>query len=264
MMVEMVGDDLVSIAEQLDRAVLDATAVPQIAEQAGLSLDDAYEVQRLSIACRERRGERLVGVKLGFTSRAKMAQMGLSSMIFGLLTDGMMLEEGGSVPHARFIHPRVEPEIAFRLKSRLAGNVGLTQAMAAVEYVAPAIEVLDSRYRDFKFSLADVVADNTSAAGFVVGPAEDPSFDIGNLGLALSVNGVVREIGSTAAILGNPWRSLVAAARLAAQYGMELSEGDIVMAGAATAAIAVAANDRVTLETQGMQPVQVAFSAEPR
>jgi len=245
--------DLSAIAERLDDAAAHARAMPQLAET--LTLAQAYEVQTLAIHRRLVRGERLVGMKMGFTSRAKMAQMGISDMIFGRLTSGMVVEDGATTPRARYVHPRVEPEIAFLLKRTLVGPVSHAEAFAAVEAVAPAVEIIDSRYENFKFSLADVVADNASSSGFVLGAACLPEFDIANLGMALFVDGLPREVGSSAAILGNPWRSLIAASRFAEQFGFELRPGDIVMAGGATAAVAVEAGARVVLETQGMAPV---------
>jgi 2-oxo-3-hexenedioate decarboxylase len=117
--------------------------------------------------------------------------------------------------------------------------------------VAPALEVIDSRYRDFKFSLADVVADNCSAAAIVVGSWADPaSVDVGNLGLLLEVDGQVAQLGSSAAILGHPVRSLVAAARLVGAAGERLEPGDLLMAGGATEAVAIGPGSRVRLEME--------------
>ena len=252
--------DIQGIARRLDQAARDATAIPQISTERELGMDEAYAVQAELMRLREARGEKLVGLKMGFTSRAKMAQMGLSTMIFGRLTDGMLVEDGGGRPHAGFVHPRVEPEIAFCLRKRLVGRVTLTEAAAAVEWIAPAIEVIDSRYKDFRFSLADVVADNSSSSGFVLGAASPPTVDIANLGMIMSVDGMPREVGSSAAILGNPWRSLAAAAAFAAQYGFELRPGDVIMAGGATAAVAVGAGARISLETQDLARVQFTLS----
>lgn len=246
------------LARLLDEAARDGRAIPQLQEN--LTLDQAYEVQALALARRIERGEQVSGLKMGFTSRAKMVQMGIETMIFGRITDAMAVEEGGASPHARYVHPRVEPEIAFRLGRPLSGRITHFDAMAAVEWIAPAIEIIDSRYENFKFSLADVVADNSSASGYVIGPAHRPDMDISNLGMVLSVDGVAREIGSSAAILGNPWRSLVAAAAFAERYGFVLRAGDIVMAGGATAAVAVDAGARVKLETQGLSEIAFSFS----
>jgi 2-oxo-3-hexenedioate decarboxylase len=240
--------DLDSIAARLDDAALTASAVPQL--EAGLTLDQAYEIQSRSLTRRHSRGERRIGIKMGFTSRAKMAQMGVSDMIFGRLTDRMLIEAGVPVSISRFVHPRVEPEVAFLLKAPLSGRIDPMTAMAAVAAVAPALEIIDSRYENFKFSLTDVVADNSSSSGLVIGPWADPAIDLGNLGMLMEIDGAARQIGSTAAILGHPVFSLVAAARLTAERGEPLVAGDIVMAGGATAAEALAPGHYVRLSVE--------------
>ena len=187
------------LAELLDDAAREAREVEQIDPEGQLSLQDAYAIQKASIERRVSRGERRVGVKMGFTSRAKMVQMGVTDVIWGRLTSGMLIEEGMAAAFARFVHPRVEPEIAFVLKQPLAGQVTAAEALASVEAVAPALEIIDSRYRDFKFTLPDVIADNASSSGFVVGPWSDPREDFSNLGLTMSIDGRVVQVGSTAA-----------------------------------------------------------------
>ncbi|MFM0194476.1 MULTISPECIES: 2-keto-4-pentenoate hydratase [Paraburkholderia] len=228
--------NIAELAKLLDDAALNATEVTRFDREGRLSLDEAYRIQAESIRRRLDRGERRVGVKMGFTSRAKMVQMGLSDVIWGRLTDAMQIEEGTAIDLSRFIHARCEPEIAFILKRPLEGNVTGPQALAAVEAIAPAIEIIDSRYKDFKFSLPEVIADNASSSGFVIGAWCDPKIDFSNLGLTVSIDGRVVQVGSTAALLGHPLRSLVAAARLSAEAGEPLQAGWIVMAGGATPA----------------------------
>jgi 2-oxo-3-hexenedioate decarboxylase len=242
--------DLAQLAERLDEAQRMATATPQLAEAIGL--DEAYQVQKASMERRYARGESRVGIKMGFTSRAKMVQMGIDEMIWGRLTDAMLVEDGGTIDFTRFVHPRVEPEIAFLLKAPLAGKVTPIAALAAVEGIAPALEIIDSRYENFKFSLTDVVADNSSSSAFVVGPWSNPAIDFSNLGMILEINGAARQVGSSAAILGHPIRSLVAAARLAAEAGEPLQAGDIVMAGGATTAEHLAPGQHVRVSVQAL------------
>ena len=247
------GADLDAIASTLDQAARQA----RLTEQPGddLTLAEAYEVQARSLALRRRRGERRAGYKLGFTSRAKMAQMGLHEVIWGRLTDAMVVEDGTAVHAGRFIHPRVEPEVCFLLGEPLAGITTPLAALRAVAGVAAALEIIDSRYRDFKFSLADVIADNCSAAAVVVGPWADPATAVANLGLVLEVDGAPAQIGSTAAILGDPVRSLVTAARLVAAAGERLRAGDLLMAGGATEAVALAPGARARLEMERLGAV---------
>lgn len=239
---------IAALAQRLDDAARTATATAQLAEP--ISIEEAYAVQTQSMALRYARGERRIGMKMGMTSRAKMSQMGLKDLIWGRLTNAMLVEDGGKIDIAAFVHPRVEPEIAFLLGAPLGETVTPMAARAALAGVAPALEIIDSRYQNFRFSLTDVIADNASSSAFVTGSWADPATDLSNLGMILEIDGVVRQIGSTAAILGNPIRSLVAAARLAARAGEPLQAGDVIMAGGATAAEALAPNQHVRLEVQ--------------
>ena len=247
--------DIAAIAQRLDTAMRDARAVPQLAEQ--LSLDQAFAVQPASLARRYARGERRAGNKMGFTSLAKMEQMGISDVIWGRLTDAMQVADGGTVAFERFVHPRIEPEIAFLLAADLPAEISEAEAHAALAGVAPALELIDSRYENFRFSLSDVVADNSSSSAFVVGAWQAPFTDLADLSFTMSIDGEPKQIGSSAAILGDPIRSLVRAARLAAAAGEPLKAGDIVMAGGATAAEALTPGNRATLDVDRLGGVSV-------
>jgi 2-oxo-3-hexenedioate decarboxylase len=243
---------LVALAERLDDAARHARAVAQLAEP--VTLAEAYEVQRLSVERRLQRGEVRTGVKMGFTSKPTLEQLGLRAPIWGRLTSGMLVDDAATIDPSRYVRPRVEPEIAFRLARPLSGRVTLPEAAAAIDGVAPALEIIDSRYENFTFSLSDVVADNVSASGYVLGPWFDPQVDAGNLGMVLEIDG--RPVhGSSAAILDHPLRSLVAAARLVAEAGETLRAGDVVMAGSATAAEALTPGCRVRLSVERLGDV---------
>ncbi|GAA1890811.1 2-keto-4-pentenoate hydratase [Actinomadura bangladeshensis] len=241
-------------AERLDTAQHTATAVEQL--PAGLTPADAYAIQDAVIARRLARGERPAGLKLGFTSKAKMAQMGVSEVIVGRLTDAMRVPDGGEVALGRFIHPRVEPEVAYRI----ARDVTPDDDELPVDAVAPALEIIDSRYRDFRFSLPDVIADNASSAGFVVGPWQPLGADLGDLAVRLTVGGEVVETGSTSAILGHPDRALPALLEIARRQGMPLRAGDVVLAGGATAA-APFPPGRVNVDITGLGTASVMGTA---
>lgn len=247
---------LEALAIRLDEAASTATATPQLPSDQQIDATSAYAVQRMVVEKRLQRGERLVGIKMGLTSRAKMEQVNVKEVIFGQLTDGMRHEEGGMVPRSAFIHPRAEPEIAYLLKKPLSGSVSPAEALSAVEAVAPAIEIIDSRYENFKFALGDVIADNSSSSGFVLGNWFAPDTDVANLGIVVRCNGHACEVGSTAAILGHPIRSLVAASDMVSRAGLSLNAGDIVLAGGATAAVPVQANDHIAVDFQNLGRVQ--------
>lgn len=254
-----VSDEAAVLAARLDEAARSATAVPQLA--AGLDPDAAYGVQAALVQCRLARGERLVGLKMGLTSRAKMAQMGVDEVIWGRLTDAMRVPDGGEVAVDAFIHPRVEPEVAFLLgRAPSPGDDFAT----VVQAVAPAIELIDSRYRDFTFTLPDVIADNTSAAGFVIGPWQPVPPGLDNLGVLLEMDGRVVQTGSTAAILGDPRRAFDEAVRLSARHGVRLQEGWILLAGAATAAVPLTAGThvRVVVEKLGTASLRAGVGEE--
>ncbi|MDA0239122.1 MAG: fumarylacetoacetate hydrolase family protein [Proteobacteria bacterium] len=241
--------DIKKLAEIVDTAAIEATAIPQLSQSHSFTLDEAYDIQAEMINRRLVRGEVRVGMKMGFTSRAKMIQMGVDDMIWGRLTDG------GVISLRDYVHPRVEPEVAFLLKKPLTGPTTPMQAMAAVEAIAPALEIIDSRYEAFKFNVQDVVADNASSTGFVIGPWCPPDTDLDNLGGIMEFNGRPVQIGSTAAILGHPGRSLAAASRMTAEEGETLEVGWIVMAGGVTEASPLSAGISVRNSVEGLGSV---------
>ncbi|MCM4082683.1 fumarylacetoacetate hydrolase family protein [Actinoplanes sp. TRM88002] len=220
------------LALALDNALTTATELPG----GGHEIADPYAVQREVVDLRLARGETRVGVKLGLTSKAKMRQMGVDSVIWGWLTDAMRIEDGGVLDLGPRIHPKAEPEVAFLVRD------------GAIAAVAPALEVIDSRWLDFKFTLDEVIADNTSAAGFVVGPWQPVPPAVDDLGVRLLVDGEVVESGSTAAILGDPRAAFAEALRLAGT----LEDDWIVLAGAATAAVLVGPGQTVRVEVAGL------------
>lgn len=240
---------------QLHHAQRHQQPIGQFSTQQALTLVEAYEVQHELMKLRCQEGETLIGVKMGFTSEAKMAQMGVSEMIIGQLTNAMESSNGGSIKRSDFIHPRVEPEIAFRLSKDITEPIGLNEVLEYVNGIAAALEVIDSRYKNFKFSLEDVVADNCSSAAFVLGVFQEPKAVLTDLDMALLINGKSVEKGSSNDILGNPWKSLVAASELAYKYGLTLKAGHIVLAGAATSAHFINENDEIAAEVAQLNSI---------
>ncbi|HLM48665.1 MAG TPA: 4-oxalocrotonate decarboxylase, partial [Myxococcaceae bacterium] len=162
------------LARLLDQARLEAREIPPLTRQhPDLQLREADAIQAEGLRLRTARGERVVGLKMGLTSEAKRRQMNLESPVYGVLTDRMQVQAGGVIALAQGIHPKIEPEIAFRTSRELGGKVTRDEVLDACASVFAAMEILDSRYRDFKyFSLPDVVADNSSSSLFVLGTAE--------------------------------------------------------------------------------------------
>lgn len=240
------------IAEILDQAAKQAKPTKQMAEAHEISLDTAYDIQRISIGKRIDRGEQVTGFKLGFTSRAKMEQMGVHDLIWGILTDEMKIQPKEEVDLNRWIHPRAEPEIAFRISKDIEESISLNDIPNYIDKMAPAIEVIDSRYENFKFSLEDVVADNCSSTGYVIGDWQDLKTDIADLAIDLTINQETVQEGRTAAILNNPLQSLVELSRLASKAGLTVKKGQVVLAGAATAAVYLDKNQTIEAKVEHM------------
>lgn len=249
------------LAETLHGA--QASGLSVAAPELELSLDDAYGVQARLLELREAGGERWTGRKLGFTSEAKMAQMGVSELIVGFLTDAMALEDGGSLDLGPLIHPRVEPEVAFRLGADVPAGSGAQALEAAIDAVAPALEVIDSRYRAFKFNLAQVVADNTSASRYVIGPWSPLEGDLAGLPVALAFDRATVAEGTTTDILGGPLNTLPRVASIAAERGYDLPAGSIILAGAATAAVPLTPGTAVRATVAGLGSVGFHVDAAP-
>ena len=237
------NDQVAALAERLDDAQTRQIETTSIEADRELSPDFdvalAYRVQDELIARREARGEKVIGVKLGFTSKAKMAQMGVSDVIVGRLTDAMKITDGGVVDLGRFIHPKVEPEVAYRISCDVDLDDPDVDMLEYVDAIAAAVEVIDSRYLDFVFTYADVVADNTSASGFALGEWV-PLREAADCAVTMTVGDEVTS-GSTAAILDDPANALTALLDMCRRHRIPLRAGQIVLAGAATAATALTA-----------------------
>jgi len=251
------------LAAHLENCQLQARDTTKITDDhPGMDWEDAYAVQDRILQRKLARGARVVGLKCGLTSHAKMRQMGVDEPVFGFLVDEFALDDGASVPCAGLIHPKVEPEIAFVLKHELRGpgcHVGAV--LAATDFVLPGIEVIDSRYRDFKFDLKSVIADNTSAARFVVGGRACPvdEVDLRTCGVVLEKNGQPLALGAGAAVLGHPAAAVAALANHLGRRGRSIPAGSLILSGGVTEAVAVAPGDHVSLRVQGMGQVGLRF-----
>jgi len=252
------------LARLLDQARLEAREVPPLTRtHAELPLRDAYAIQAEGIRLRIEHGERVVGLKMGLTSEAKRKQMNLDSPVYGVLTDRMQIPAGGVFRLQSSIHPKIEPEIAFRTSRVLRGRITREEAFNACASAMAAMEILDSRYVDFKyFSLPDVVADNSSSSMFVLGTTERPprELDLARLQMSMEVNGEQVQSALSSAISGDPLLSVVQLCELLDARGESLPAGSIVLAGAATAALMLKPGDQVRLTVDGLGSVSVSVS----
>lgn len=217
-----------------------------------LTIEQAYDIQDGLLEERIKENDtKRVGIKLGLTSKAKQEMMGVNEAIYGYLHEDMLAHEWEPIKMSELIHPKIEPEIAFFMDEDVVGeNITEEDILKATKYIAPALEVIDSRYKDFRFTLVDVVADNCSSSKFVVGSklTLPESIDLGNIGMVMSKNGKVEQTGSSAAVLGHPLKAMVWAANLLGKKGRGFKKGDIILSGAISEAITIESGDTIVAE----------------
>lgn len=228
-----------------------------------LTVDDAYAIQRLGIEQRCRRGARIVGMKIGLTSRAIQQALGVNEPDFGHLLSTMRVPDGGSVDLSTLVAPRAEGEIAFVLGSDLP-ETDCTEAdvLACTAFIMPTIEIIDSRIRDWKLTLADTVADNASSGLFVLGGRKVPvdGLDLRTLGMNVEVNGDLHATGAGAAAMGSPVTSVAWLAATLGRHGMRLRAGDIVLSGGLAAPNTPNPGDWMRVSMQHLGSVSVRFA----
>ncbi len=255
--------DAGELAARLIDAAAARTGIEALTTTAGpFDVETAYQVQDALVADRMRYfGTMTVGAKLGLTSVAKQRQMKVGEPLYGWLTGDMAVDVGQPLRCERFIQPRCEPEIAFVLREDLAGpHVTASGVLAATAAVHPAIDVLDSRFAGYSFTLPDVIADNASGAGFVLGgQATDPTgIDLRLTGVVLEKNGELVATAAGAAVLGHPAASVAWLVRALARRGRGLLAGQVVLSGALTEAVPVAPGDVIVARFDRLGTIEVA------
>jgi 2-oxo-3-hexenedioate decarboxylase len=225
-----------------------------------LDADTAYKAQWHVVEHRLVGGEEVAGAKLGLTSRVKQRAMKVDTPLYGWVTSGMLVPQGEPVDLDGLIHPRVEPEIAFLLGRDVPVPATVTGVLAATEAVFAAADVLDSRYRDFRFALPDVVADNASAGRFLLGPRAVPPADLPDLrllGCVLRVEGEVAATAAGAATLGHPAEAVAWLADRLAERDQVVRAGMLVFSGGLTDAVPLEPGRSVTVELDGLGTIEV-------
>ena len=228
-----------------------------------MTTEDAYQVQLAIVAEHKAAGRRPVGRKVGLTSRAMQELLGVDQPDYGMLFEAMITADGGTCPVGKLLQPRVQPEIAFMLTAPLVGpGVTAADVIAATDYVFPALEIVDSRVRDWKIKLTDTIADNASSGRFVIGDSHGPVDGLGLAaeGLVFEKNGEELGRATGAAVLENPANSVAWCANKLAEYGESLAAGELILPGALTAMTPVVAGDTVTARFSTIGIVAVSFT----
>ncbi|RJX33850.1 MAG: hypothetical protein C4525_08235 [Desulfarculus sp.] len=229
----------------------------------GLTVDEAYQIQLLNVEHRLAQGRKVVGKKIGLTSPAMQEMFKVAEPDYGHLLEDMLAYQGQGLSCNRLLQPRIEGEIAFILKHDLEGpGVTPTDVLRATDGVAAALEIIDSRVRDWKIRIQDTVADNASSAALVVGArmVSPKKLDLRHVGFVLTKNGRLAGTGAGAAVLGSPAQSVAWLANKLGEYGIPLKAGEIILSGAAAAAVPVQAGDSIHLHVDRLGEVGCFFS----
>jgi 2-keto-4-pentenoate hydratase len=255
-----------TLADELWEADRSAKPVAPLTDRHDdLDVEDAYAIASINIERRVAGGERIIGRKVGLTSRPMQEMLGVDEPDFGVLTDAMFVEDGDPIAVSRLVQPRVEAELAFVMEHDLAGpGVTTPTALRAIAGALPAVEIVDSRVADWKIKLVDTVADNASSGLLVVGGRMLPvdRLDLRLLGVVVSRGGEVIDTGAGAAALGNPARCVAWLANKLGSLGSGLRAGDVVLPGAVHRMVPVTPGDVFRAEFAHLGAVTVRFSKD--
>lgn len=256
--------ELNQLADQLYNARVQRMPCKPLTEQSTLTVADAYSISHINLKRRlEQEKVKLIGKKIGLTSRAVQKQLGVSEPDFGYLTSDMNLPMGDSLSLAGLLFPKVEGEVAFVLKKDLQGpGITAAQVIQATDFILPCIEIIDSRVKDWKIKIQDTVADNASSSHFVLGtkPTHLSELDLRLAGMALRVNGEVLSSGAGAACLDHPVNAVAWLANKLGEFGVSLRAGEIILSGAFGPVVAVQAGDHVDVAIAGLGSVFCHFT----
>jgi 2-oxopent-4-enoate/cis-2-oxohex-4-enoate hydratase len=255
-LIQQLGDELYDALQAC------RVADPLTTRHPGITIEDAYAIQQRLNARRVAAGETVIGKKIGVTSKAVMNMLGVYQPDFGLLTDGMVYNEGEAIPASRLIQPKAEGEIAFILKRELQGpGVSAADVLAATEGVMACFEIVDSRIRDWKIKIQDTVADNASCGVFVLGDrVVDPkAVDLNLCGMVLEKNGEIVATGAGAAALGAPANAVAWLANTLGALGIPLKAGEVILSGSLAIMVPVQAGDSLRVSIGGIGGCSVRF-----
>ncbi|MGH7809550.1 MAG: 2-keto-4-pentenoate hydratase [Candidatus Binatia bacterium] len=262
-MERLTEEQIAKEAQALYRAEKDRSALQPFTERyPKITQDEAYRIQLYLIEMKKADGARVVGKKIGLTSKAMQKMLNVDQPDYGHLLDNMVLQDGAACRVDELIQPKIEPEIAFVLDRELKGpGVTPPQVLAATRFVVPALEIIDSRIEGWKIKLCDTIADNASSARVVLGnsPRRVDERDLKLVGMILEKNGDIVQTGAGGAVLGHPAVAVAWLANAVGQFGVSLGAGDIIMPGALCGAVDVSAGDLLQASFDGLGSVSVRF-----
>lgn len=261
-------EKVIRLADHLKTAVDQHQGVGPITQlESDLSLEEAYYIQLYNIDRQLKEGQEIVGKKIGLTSKAMQESLGVNEPDYGHLLTNMVVDKANPVVYSnQVLQPRVEGELAFILKEDLVGpNVTVDDVLKATESIVAAIEIVDSRVQDWKITLNDTVADNGSSALYILGDYPLKPEDVDRIGVEMELyqNGELINQGTGAAVLGDPAYCVAWLANRLSDFGIKLKAGEVILAGALSAAIPAEVGDEFTVKfTEGLGNVSIKFEEE--
>lgn len=258
-LIRHLGDELYDALRQR------RTLAPLTDRHPDIGIDDAYHISLHMLARREADGEKVIGKKIGVTSKPVQDMLNVHQPDFGFLTDAMQYADGSTIPMAQagLIQPRAEGEIAFMLKADLQGP-GVTQddVLAATAWVAPCFEIVDSRIDDWKIRIQDTVADNASCGVFVIGEQRtDPAtVDLAAVRMRMTRNGEPAGEGLGSAVQGHPAEAVAWLANTLGRFGIPFRAGELILSGSLAPLVPARAGDRFEMDIEGLGHCAIAFS----
>ncbi len=263
----MIDDNVIKeLGDELFDALQSGTSLAPLTERyTDITLEQAYQISLQFLRRREAAGQKLIGKKIGVTSKAVQDMLNVHQPDFGFLTDAMEVPDGSSVSmrEHRLVQPRAEGEIAFILSADLNGpGVTASDIMAATQYVVPCFEIVDSRIRDWKIAIEDTVADNASCGVFALsGDRVAPrSVDLARVELTMIKNGEPAGSGLGSAVQGHPCEAVAWLANTLGKLGIPFRKGEIILSGALAPLVPVVAGDRIEMTITGLGSASLTFT----
>lgn len=255
---------LKKLGDELHEARVNRATIAPLRERVpGMTIEDAYAVQSQMVARRLQNGERVVGKKIGVTSKAIQERVGFDQPDFGLLTSGMCVQPGAAVSLDALIQPRAEAELAFVLKSDLKGpGITAMDVVCATDYVVPCFEIVDSRIRDWDIGILDTIADNASCGVYVLGDdrADPRDFDLALAGMVVDKNGELAATGVGAAVQGSPVNAVVWLANTLGRLGLPFNAGEVILSGSQSPLIEISDGDELVCSIGGLGTCTARFT----
>ena len=254
------------LGDELFEALQSSTSLAPLTERyPDITIEQAYQISLQFLQRREDAGQKLIGKKIGVTSKAVQDMLNVHQPDFGFLTDAMQVADGSAVSKAEhnLVQPRAEGEIAFILKADLNGpGITASDVLAATEYVVPCFEIVDSRIRDWKIAIEDTVADNASCGVFALGSARiDPrTVDLAKVELTMTKNGEPAGSGLGSAVQGHPCEAVAWLANTLGKLGIPFRKGEIILSGALAPLVPVTAGDRIEMNITGLGSASLTFT----